>query len=211
MGSSWRIEVRAASVRYGDRVVLSPCDLNVFSAGSTAVVGPSGSGKTTLLSLLGALRLPSSGSVRVLDPDGAERQLRSHVAWVLQTTNAMGRRTVMENVLLGSLLSLESNDYRREAASRAIEAMGLGLVKGSPARHLSGGEAQRLSMARAVVAERLFILADEPTGQLDSETTDQVLNVLFADTKRALVIATHDPRVWERCDRVLKMDELQCQ
>lgn len=200
--------MRAAVVRFGRRVVLNGCDLDFCSAGSTAVVGPSGSGKTTLLSIIGGLHSPTSGSVRLIDGDNIEHQLRSQIAWVLQTTNALGRRSLLANVLLGSLLSCASDSDRQEAATRTIELMGLTSLREKPVRHLSGGETQRVAIARAVVANRLFILADEPTGQLDSRTTEQVLDTLFSAPKQALIVATHDPRVWDRCDRVVNMNDI---
>ncbi|MCF6743953.1 ATP-binding cassette domain-containing protein [Blastococcus sp. KM273128] len=210
MSEDWSLRADAVSVSYPGRVILRSVSLQLQSGRSTAIVGPSGSGKTTLLAVLGGLRPPNSGSVQLRDPLGDLKPVGAHASWILQTTNALGRRTVLENILLGSLLDQRSDRYRTKRAMQAIKDVGLASVAEAPARTLSGGETQRMAIARALVAERPFVLADEPTGQLDRVTTEHVLDRLFANPVLGLVVATHDPQVWERCDRIIRIDELVC-
>ncbi len=189
-------------------MILSDIDFTIDAGGtSVAVVGPSGSGKTTLLSILGGLLVPSSGSVYVREGD---RQLAvaRQVSWVLQTANLLPRRSARDNAAMAALARGEPLGDVLNRANLVLEQVGLSSVADKPARFLSGGEAQRLSVARAVTSRTPFILADEPTGQLDDRRSDQVADVLFGVTRTfncGLVLVTHDHALARRCDRVLTL------
>ncbi|MEX2546225.1 MAG: ATP-binding cassette domain-containing protein [Chloroflexota bacterium] len=198
------IELRSVSHRYGDTPVLTDVDFTVSPAETVAIVGPSGSGKTTMLSILGGLLTPTNGEVLV-DGRHIAKQGRAPTAvrWVFQTINLLGRRTALDNVRLG-LHALGRPDSETTAAAEAmLAAVGLAGFEEQPAMRLSGGEAQRVGIARALAARPRYVLADEPTGQLDHATSELIAHVLFAARPRetAIVTATHDRRIAERCDR----------
>lgn len=202
-----RLVADGVVVRYprSTREVLAGADLAVEQGETVAILGPSGSGKSTLLSVLGGLVRPTGGVVRV---DGAAGGLRDVSAWVLQTVNVLPERSVLDNVVLGGLTrGLTRASAVAEAAAR-LDAVGLGERLDDPVRVLSGGEVQRVVIARALASGRPFILADEPTGQLDRATSDVVLDALFTTAGgAAVVVVTHDPEVAARCGRVARIDD----
>lgn len=164
-----------------------------------AVTGPSGSGKSTLLSLLGGLIVPSSG---IVHRDGIQRSI-----WVLQNPHGVARRTVLDHV---ALPLLAAGHHRSAACSRATAILGefgLGDLHHALFRDLSGGEAQRVMLARAVAANADLLLVDEPTAQLDSTSAAAVTAVLHRLTSRGaiVVVATHDLRVVEACDDTIDL------
>lgn len=183
---------------YDDRPILDGVEFSAATGEAVAIVGPSGVGKTTLLSLLGGMQRPRAGRVEV-DGDPA---VSAHVSWVLQTVNVLANRSVLENVALGPLVD---GRPRREAlaiAASRLHEVGLDALADAPARKVSGGELQRVVIARALASSRPFLLADEPTGQLDRVTTDQIVEcLLLARAERGLIVVTHDPAVAARCDR----------
>lgn len=191
------IEATGVTHGYGDRVVLHDVSLAVALGDTIAVCGPSGSGKTTLLAVLGGLLSPDHGTVT----------RRGDIAWVLQTTNALPHRTAFDNVALGALVG--GRDRREVVGDTAagLRAVGLWEQRDTAARQLSGGELQRVSIARALVSDRRVVLADEPTGQLDTATGAMVTEALLPLGKagRALVVATHDPAVADRCHQRLDL------
>lgn len=203
-----RLAVTGLRHRYGPRDpwVLDGVDLTVVPGETVAVMGPSGSGKTTLLALLGGLLPVQSGQVRILDDDDNASSPGDRVAWVLQTVNVLPDRTVVDNVALGGF---SARLARADATGRArqwLDTVGLAERADDPVRVLSGGEIQRVVIARALASQRPLLLADEPTGQLDAATTETVLSVLFDRTHhRSVVVVTHDPEVAGRCDRVLRL------
>jgi putative ABC transport system ATP-binding protein len=178
-----------------------------------SIMGPSGSGKSTLMAILGCLDTPTSGLYRLAGRDVSrlsDDQLADirgqQIGFVFQTFNLLPRATALENVELPLLYTGVSE--RRQRAQAALEAVGLG----DRARHrpteLSGGEQQRVAMARALVNEPAIILADEPTGNLDSRTGDEVLEILtmlHRDRGLTLVMVTHDPQVAARTQRIVHL------
>ncbi len=200
--------------RYGSGPwVLEGLDLEVGAGEAVAVMGPSGSGKTTLLSIAGLLTEPTRGRVRlggVPVPRSQRRRDRLRAewfAWVFQTVNVLGHRTAEDNTALSLLARGVPRGEATRQARAALGAVGLADRAGSPVVDLSGGELQRVCIARAVAAAPKVVLADEPTGQLDHATSLRVLDALWAARRpdTALLVATHDPQVAERCDRILRL------
>jgi ABC-type lipoprotein export system ATPase subunit len=191
--------------------VLRGVSLEVTPDRSIALVGPSGSGKTTLLSVLGLLTTPGEGSVLI---DGVPVRARDrnrvrgrHFGWVFQGTNVLGRRSALDNASLGLLAGGASTNEAHAAAAAMLDAVGIGALVHAPAYTLSGGELQRVCIARVLAARPRFVLADEPTGQLDTASTEVVIRALVTNrpTGTSIVIATHDPQVAGRCDIVVRL------
>lgn len=204
-----RLEARAIAHSFGNHRVLNDLSVLVEQGQSLAISGPSGSGKSTLLSILGLLITPDSGVVEI---DGKIMSRRSQlatnrVAWVFQAGNALLARTVIDNAMLGSLLSGVDEDTAKRRASDALSCVGLGDHHKAITSTLSGGELQRLCIARALAGRSRIILADEPTGQLDLKTSEQVVDYLLdAHHERITIVATHDPLLALRCDRELWLE-----
>ena len=204
------LQLSSVSHRYGDRPpVLNGIDLEVGDDETVAIMGPSGSGKTTLLSIMGGLLAPTGGEVAL---DGARVGRGTPVSpgsfsWVFQTINLLGRRTALENVAIG----LHAVGYLRAAATggakAALEAVGLSGMDPQLAMRLSGGEAQRVGIARALVGHPRYVLADEPTGQLDSASSEIVVEALFSGRPEgtSVVVATHDHAIAARCRRRFRL------
>jgi ABC-type lipoprotein export system ATPase subunit len=189
-------------------------DLDVARGETVAVMGPSGCGKSTLLHLLGGLDRPSGGEVWL---DGARidglgekslaRLRRSAIGFVFQAFHLMEELTAVENIELSALLAGRSPRESRRRAAELLDRVGLGGRARSLPSELSGGQRQRVAVARALVNEPAVVLADEPTGNLDSAATLDVLQ-LFDDLHRAgqtLIIVTHDARIEATADRLLTM------
>ena len=198
----------------GDLTVyaLSKASLTVSPGELVAVMGPSGSGKSTLLNLAGALDLPSSGRVLIdgvdvttLSPQGLAGVRRKKVGFVFQDFNLIGSLTAAENVFLPLELDGVSPRQGRGLAEESLVAVGLGGLGDRFPDELSGGQRQRVAIARALIGERRLVLADEPTGALDSHTGESVLRVLRerCDAGAAGLLVTHDPRHAAWADRVL--------
>lgn len=185
--------------------VLAGTTCSLEDGETLAVVGPSGSGKTTFVSILGGLLAPAGGTVAWRDSGGV-RDPREVTTWVLQTVSLLPERSVLDNVMLGAFLDGAGRAEARGPAGEALDSMGLANRADDRASVLSGGEAQRVAIARALASARPVLLADEPTGQLDSRTTDLVLDAMFAVAARTIVLVTHDERAARRCDRVLRLD-----
>ena len=200
---------------YGHTTVLHEASLEVDRGESVAVMGPSGSGKSTLLYCLSGVVTADRGDV-VFDgarvnalSDARRAELRrSAFGFVFQFPGLLPELAADENVALPLMLA---GTHRRQAVTRARElfpALGLeGLERRRPGE-LSGGQAQRVGIARALVLEPAVVFADEPTGALDTETGDDVMSLLVStvlDRRSALVVVTHDERVAERCDRIVRV------
>jgi putative ABC transport system ATP-binding protein len=208
------IELRDASRDFDGLRVLKPVSLAVHHGEYLAITGPSGSGKSTLLNLLGLLDRPSSGSVLVrgeeLDrmPDPARSAVRGRtVGFVFQAFHLLGSRTAVQNVELGMLYQGVPAALRRERAVAALNRVGLSHRLSALPTTMSGGEQQRVAIARAVAAEVDLLLADEPTGNLDSETGDKALDLFDSlhASGLALVVVTHNPEVAARASRQFTM------
>jgi putative ABC transport system ATP-binding protein len=191
-------------------------DLGIREGELVALLGRSGSGKTTLLSLAGGLDRPDSGEVNVggralqqLDEAGLDEFRRHTVGWVFQTSGLLPLLTAAENVALALRIQGLSEVRAQEMALVALEEVGLPDRAAHRAYELSGGEQQRAALARAIVKRPRLLLADEPTGQLDSETSQEVVALLreAAGSGITVLLATHDAALADAADRVLRMED----
>jgi ABC-type lipoprotein export system ATPase subunit len=195
--------------------VLDGADLDVASGELVAVLGRSGSGKSTLLHLLGGLDRPDAGSLEVagsrletLDERGLTAFRRSEIGFVFQSFHLLPELSGLENVLLPARIAGNGRDSSRRVGALLSE-LGLDGVASRLPSTMSGGEQQRLAIARALVNEPALVLADEPTGNLDEEAGASVFSVLraVADAGRAVVLVTHDPAAGAVADRALRLRE----
>jgi putative ABC transport system ATP-binding protein len=217
------VEMRSVTKRYAGALdgetaasagavdALRGVTLSIGAGELVAIVGPSGSGKSTLLNLMGALDRATSGSVIIhgqelaaLDDDGITALRRDRIGFVFQFFNLLPTLSALENVMLPSLLAGMTAKDVRERAEAQLAAVGLAKRRGHRPDQLSGGEMQRVAIARALVGEPPLVLADEPTGNLDTKTGAGVLELLTgAAGARTVVLVTHDPSIAERADRIL--------
>jgi putative ABC transport system ATP-binding protein len=210
-----RVTVDAVSrVHPGPVVAVSDVSLTLEPGEFVVLTGPSGSGKTSLLSLLGALDRPTAGRVlvdgAVLD-GGSDERARYHrevVGFVFQHHHLLAHLPACANVELPLLGAGIGRRDRRERAADLLREVGLAHRLDEAAAHLSGGERQRVALARALANDPRLLLADEPTGSLDSESTQRVLDLLEAARERrgmTLLVVTYEPLIGRRADRVLHM------
>ncbi|ANK82813.1 MAG: ABC transporter [Rhizobiales bacterium NRL2] len=195
--------------------ILRGIDLDIGAGETVAILGPSGSGKSTLLSIVGGLEAVTSGalSFRGRDLTGLnEDQLalfrRDHVSIVFQSFHLLPTMTALENVAAPLELAGRADPFGR--AARELETVGLAERTGHYPSQLSGGEQQRVAVARALAADPEVILADEPTGNLDGETGGRIVDLLFrANRERdtTLLLVTHDEKLAKRCGRILRLKD----
>jgi putative ABC transport system ATP-binding protein len=188
--------------------VLDGIGLSVPEGEFVALMGPSGSGKTTLLNLIAGIDRPSSGKVIVAGTDVARlgeselaRWRSQNVGFIFQFYNLIPVLSAVENVELPLLLTRLSKKERRERALTALKVVGLADRSGHYPRQLSGGQEQRVAIARAIVADPKVLVADEPTGDLDAKSAEEILGLmetLNRDFKKTIVMVTHDPRAASR-------------
>ena len=204
--------------RGGERIeVLAGVNLEVPQGDFLALMGPSGSGKTTLLNLMGGLDAPSGGDVevdgvRISAMNGAQlsRWRSRHICFVFQLYNLLPVLTAERNVELPLLLTPLSKADRRKRVGIALKVVGLTDRAKHYPRQLSGGQEQRVGIARAIVTDPTLLLCDEPTGDLDRKAGDEILDLLQALNRehgKTIVMVTHDPRAAERARRTLHLDK----
>ena len=220
-GSNSLIQVRGLNKTYkrgGESIqVLQGLNLDVEKGDFVAFMGPSGSGKTTLLNLMGGLDVPTSGTISV---DGDEithmsasklTQWRArHVGFIFQMYNLIPVLTAFQNVELPLLLTGLSKAERRKHVETALGVVGLTERMNHYPRQLSGGQEQRVAIARAIVADPTFLLADEPTGDLDRKSADEIMaliNRLVKEFKKTVLLVTHDPVVADQADAILHLEK----
>jgi putative ABC transport system ATP-binding protein len=198
----------------GTLTILSDVSFTISAGESVAVVGPSGAGKSTLLALLAGLDLPTAGHVVLnaanlssLDEDGRAQLRAENVGFVFQSFHLVPSLNALENVMLP--LELAGQRDARSAALEIIKKVGLGERWSHYPAQLSGGEKQRVAIARAFATEPAVLFADEPTGNLDSRTGTNIMDLMFElnrSSSTTLVLVTHDQDLAERCDRILSLD-----
>ena len=211
-------EIRMALGEGAGRVeALKGINLTLAGGELTLLMGPSGSGKTTLLSVLGCMLSPTSGSVNIrsraitgLDAEELAQVRRENIGFVFQSYHLFPTLTAAENVRLSLDVRGDRSPAARAKANQALATVGLAHKAESFPRALSGGEQQRVAVARAIVGDPSVILADEPTAALDSENGQAVMTVLAElakDPSRAMFIVTHDPRIMPFADRILRIED----
>jgi len=216
MSKSILIEAKDLEKKYSDGTrALRGVSLNVNKGEFLAVMGPSGSGKSTLLHILGFLDNPTSGTYRFLDKSFTsynEEEValirNEEIGFVFQMFNLLPKTSVYENVLLPTLYSKLSHSEAKERALKAIEAVDLNHRINNLSNELSGGEKQRVAIARALINDPQIIFADEPTGNLDSKTGIQIMEILRKLNKedgKTIILITHEKTTASYADRVIQM------
>jgi len=218
-GSDMAIVVQGLGKRVadaeGELAILAGLDFRIPAGSSVAVTGSSGSGKSTLLGLLAGLDVPSAGSVALagidlssLDEDGRARLRAQKVGFVFQSFQLLPHLDALENVMLPLELAACSPQAARDAARAMLVRVGLGERLHHYPRTLSGGEQQRVSLARAFVVQPALLFADEPTGSLDAATGERVVELMFTlhrEHATTLVLVTHNLTLAARCERQLTL------
>ena len=204
--------------RGGERIdVLQGVNLDVPKGDFLALMGPSGSGKTTLLNLIGGLDRPTEGAIEVagerieqLSGGRLSRWRARHIGFIFQLYNLLPVLTAERNVELPLLLTRLSRAQRKKHVATALAVVGLADRAKHYPRQLSGGQEQRVGIARAIVTDPTLLLCDEPTGDLDRKSGDEILNLLQALNRehgKTIIMVTHDPHAAERARRVLHLDK----
>ena len=207
------IDVRKSYHRGGMEIpILNGIDLTVRSGEFLAIMGPSGSGKSTLMNMIGCLDRPTGGHVILKGKDinkisdNELAHLRGQeIGFVFQTFNLIPRMTAIQNVELPSFANKKNSENYHEKAKELLELVGLKDRMDHKTTELSGGQCQRVAIARSLINDPGLILADEPTGNLDSKTTDEIMKMFsdLHDQGRTIVMITHDPDIAEFADRMV--------
>lgn len=201
--------------RRSDVHALQDANVEIGTGEFVSIVGPSGSGKSTLLLMLGGMLSPTSGKVTLqgtslydLSPNERARMRKQHVGFVFQSFNLVPYLTALENVMIPLFLAGAANDAQESRATELLERVGLGDRLDHKPSELSIGQQQRVALARMLANDPQLILADEPTGNLDPDTSSMVLEFFeqFISEGRTIVMVTHDPRAAERARRKLRID-----
>lgn len=211
-------EVEKHFVKAGEAVeVLNSINLDVEDGDFVALMGPSGSGKTTLLNLIGGIDRPTAGSVTVAGQELSRLSSRKLARWraesigfVFQFYNLLPVLTARRNVELPLLLTRLGGRQRQRNAELALEIVGLGDRSGHKPGELSGGQQQRVAIARAIVADPRILVCDEPTGDLDRDTADEILGLLETLNRehgKTVIMVTHDPKAAGRARHTLHLDK----
>ena len=202
-----------------DVPALSDITLDIHQGAFTVLSGPSGSGKTTLLNLIGCIDMPDRGKITVAGrqvqsmPDDALSDFRArHIGFIFQNFNLIPVLTALENVELPLLLTKLPGPERKKRAATALRVVGLEDRMGHRPNQLSGGQEQRVGIARAIVHDPTILVADEPTGELDRQSADEILTLLTRLNKefdKTILMVTHDPAAAERASIIRKLDKGQ--
>lgn len=213
------LEVQSLTKSYAERPILRGVSFNLNQGERVALLGPSGSGKTTVLNCVGGVDRADTGSVSIaghvlagLNADGLAQLRRSHIGTVFQFYHLLPTLSAAENIELPLQLLGVPTHERETRVRELLERVGIAHRAAALPGQLSGGEMQRVAIARAVVHRPTLILADEPTGSLDTITGAQVLDLLaeiVQETQAALLLVTHSPDAVKHCQRVLRMQDGQ--
>lgn len=196
--------------------VLKGITLAIEPGEFVAIMGSSGSGKTTLMNILGCLDVPTSGRYRLGDREISELSddelsaiRNGHIGFVFQNFSLLPYITVLENVLLPTVYSSRRRDDHRQRAKELLELVGLRAKASFHPNQLSGGQQQRVAIARALINDPELLLADEPTGQLDSATSWEIMGI-FSDLNargKTVVVVTHDPAIARHAQRIIRIED----
>lgn len=193
---------------------LNGIDLAIDKGEYVAIMGPSGSGKSTLMNILGCLDSPTAGdyklneiNVSTMDDDEMAEIRNSEIGFVFQTFNLLPRATALHNVELPLIYSGKSATERKELATKTLEEVGLGTRMHHQPNELSGGQRQRVAIARALVNNPSIILADEPTGNLDTRTGDEIMEIFqgIHEEGNTIILVTHEEYIAEHSDRIIRL------
>ncbi|WNM30212.1 ABC transporter ATP-binding protein [Streptomyces sp. Li-HN-5-11] len=212
MGETVDVSLRGVTRRYPGLTALDAVDLEIEDGSAVALTGPSGSGKSTVLHLLGGMDRPDDGTVEADGTALTPRQLDAHrrrVGFVFQRFHLLPALTVLDNVL-APVLPRRVDFDRRERATELLEAVGLADRADALPSELSGGQQQRVAISRALINRPGLLLADEPTGNLDSVIGREIIDLLLSLRERygmTMLVATHDPEVAANCDRIVRLHD----
>ena len=205
--------VRVFESAAGRVAALRGVNLSIRKGEFVSIVGPSGSGKSTLLNMIGALDRPTAGKVFINDvdvfslSDGELATMRNHlIGFIFQSYNLISRTTVLKNVEIPAIISGMDGDKKQQRAMKILEVLGISEKANFKPTNLSGGQQQRVAIARALMNDPAIILADEPTGNLDTKTGQEVfdlLKMLSSKFRRTIVMVTHNPELAEATDRAI--------
>lgn len=193
---------------------LQSVDLDIYKNDYVALMGPSGSGKSTLMNLLGCLDTPSAGqyflddiNVSTMEDEELAEIRNKKIGFIFQTFNLLPRLSALGNVALPLVYAGVGRKEREEKAKRALESVGLGSRMDHKPNELSGGQRQRVAIARALVNDPAILLADEPTGNLDTRTSIEIMAIFeeLHQKGNTIVIVTHEPDIAEHCHRVIRL------
>lgn len=210
------LQINHLSKAFGSNVVLRDIDFQVQKGDVTSIIGASGSGKSTLLRCINLLETPTSGEILYHGTNVADRkvnaaQYRSHVGMVFQSFNLFNNMTVLENCMVGQVKVLKkSKEDAKKSAMYYLQKVGMAPYINAKPRQISGGQKQRVAIARALAAAPALILADEPTGNLDSKTSQDVLGLLKVSSQRfgqTIVMITHNEEIAQLADRILRIED----
>ena len=194
--------------------VLKGINLTIDEGEFIALMGPSGSGKSTLMNIVGCLDRPTKGrfmllrnEVSKLSDDELAKVRRDELGFIFQTFNLIGRISVIKNVELPMVLSEIPRERRRARALELLRSVGLDHRVDFSPQNISGGERQRVAIARALANDPKIVIADEPTGNLDLKSSNEVMNIMkdLHDGGRTIIMVTHNPEITENCDRVIRL------
>jgi putative ABC transport system ATP-binding protein len=212
VGETVDVSLRGVTRRYPGLTALDAVDLEIEDGSAVALTGPSGSGKSTVLHLLGGMDRPDDGTVEADGTALTPRQMDAHrrrVGFVFQRFHLLPALTVLDNVL-APVLPRRVDFDRRERATELLEAVGLADRADALPSELSGGQQQRVAISRALINRPGLLLADEPTGNLDSATGREIIDLLLSLRERygmTMLVATHDPEVAANCDRIVRLHD----
>ncbi len=209
-------ELDRVTKRYGDRLVLDQMSLTVHKGEMVAITGKSGSGKSTILNIIGMLENPDEGRVKLFGEDAprshsrkANQILRSRISYLFQNFALIDNATVDKNLEVPLIYAKKSKKEKEQLKKEALQKVGLKIPLSQKVHALSGGEQQRVAIARILLKPCELILADEPTGSVDAENRKEIMGILKGLNKegKTIIIVTHDPVVAEACDRVIHLPE----
>ncbi len=207
-------KLRGISKSYSGRNIINNLNLDIYKGELIAIVGKSGAGKTTLLNIIGLLELVDNGNIELFNQDVTKikyreinRILRNKISYLFQNYALIENETIDQNLDIALTYSKMNKHKKKKEKERVMKLVGLDLDTKTKVYELSGGEQQRLAIARILLKPSEFILADEPTGSLDSSTRNEILDILknINSDGKTIVIVTHDEYIANQCSRIIKL------